>query len=107
MTLQGKIQGISEKCPSNKRFGNSLVVQRLGLHASTAGDKGSIPGGELRSHKPRGTVKNKNKQKRSRKSANQNGIKAESMLCWSEGNNLVPGEENRVGRSYNGIFALL
>ena len=62
MTLQGKIQGISEKCPSNKRFGNSLVVQRLGLHASTAGDKGSIPGGELRSHKPRGTVKNKNKQ---------------------------------------------
>ena len=34
-------------------IGNSLVVQWLGLHAFTAKGAGSVPGWELRCHKPR------------------------------------------------------
>ena len=40
---------------------NSLAVQRLGLHTSTAKGLGSIPGGELRSHKLQGMPPPKNK----------------------------------------------
>ena len=42
--------------------GNYLAVQWLGLHASTAGGPGSIPGGELRPRKPRGVAKKKKKR---------------------------------------------
>ena len=39
--------------------GTSPVVQWLGLCTSTSGGTGSIPGRELRSHKPRDMVKKK------------------------------------------------
>ena len=32
------------QCSKKKFLGNSTVVQWLGLHTSTAGDSGSIPG---------------------------------------------------------------
>ena len=46
-----------------KKIRTSLVVQRLRLQASTEGSMGLIPVGELRSHKPSGTVKKKNRNK--------------------------------------------
>ena len=42
---------------------NFLVVQWLGLHASTAGGRVQSLVGEIRSHKPKGTVKKKKKKK--------------------------------------------
>ena len=42
-------------------WGNSLVVQWLGLWASAAGSPGSVPGWELRSHKPHSTAKENKK----------------------------------------------
>ena len=38
--------------------GNSLEVQKLGLHAFSADGASSTSMGELRSYKPRGTAKN-------------------------------------------------
>lgn len=42
--------------------GSSLVVQRLGLCAYTAEGASSVPGGELRCHKPPGTDKKKKRK---------------------------------------------
>ena len=48
-------------------LGTSLAVRRLGLHASTAGDTGSIPGGGtkiLQNHAARPKKKKKRKKKK-------------------------------------------
>ena len=46
----------SKKDYIQKKKGDFLVVERLGLHTSTARRKGSTPG-ELRSHKPYNVAK--------------------------------------------------
>ena len=43
--------------------GKALAVQWLGLGAFTAVARGSVPGRELRSHKPHGTVRKQNETK--------------------------------------------
>ena len=51
--------GLYRLCSSHTKIppvGNSLAVQWLGLCTLTAKGPGSIPGGELRSHKPRGVA---------------------------------------------------
>ena len=45
-------------------MGNSLVVQWLGLQASTAGDPGSIPGWETKIPQLRGTAKKLKRKKK-------------------------------------------
>ena len=51
-------------CFKNEWMGNSLEVQWLGLHASTAGATGSIPVRELRSRMLCGMAKKKEKRKK-------------------------------------------
>lgn len=47
---------MKERFNKNIICGNFLVVQESGLHASTAWVLGTIPGGELGSHKSRDIV---------------------------------------------------
>ena len=53
-------QGLPEKKKKNKKKkGNFLAVQWLGLHATTAGGPGSIPGWGTKLHKLSGAAKKK------------------------------------------------
>ena len=52
-----------EQCVQKEILGNSLVVQWLGLHASTAGAPGSIPGQGTKIPQATAWPKIKNKKK--------------------------------------------
>ena len=58
------------------------MVQRLRLQASTEGSMGLIPVGELRSHKPSGTVKKKKKKNRNKNKIILFNQWAISIMFW-------------------------